>query len=231
MTGETGKLTFHVFKDQGFRQEDPAKKFVAPINPEQFSQSFKIEYDEKQPQGTQELDPKYKKSKAQELSLDFTLDGTGVVPDKENPGEFHRDVPAQVRRFLDAVYVMNKETHKPNFLKIIWGSFIFKGTLIECQINYTLLSPEGIPLRAKLTTKYLGFVEKDYRVKKEGKKSPDITHVRKVKGGDRLDQMTYGIYNDPAYYLEVARVNNLSSLRRLETNQDLIFPPVEKTRK
>ena len=231
MTGETGKLTFHVFKDKRFQREDTAKKFVAPINPEQFSQSFKVEHDDKQAQGTQELDPKFKKTKPQELSLDFTLDGTGVVPDKENPGEFHREVPDQVRRFLEAVYIMKKDTHKPAFLKIIWGSFIFKGLLTECQVNYNLFSPEGKPLRAKLSTKYLGYVEQELRVKKEGKQSPDITHVRKVKGDDRLDQLTYAIYNDPAYYLEVARVNNLSSVRRLDTNRDLIFPPVEKTRK
>lgn len=40
--------------------------------------------------------------------------------------------------------------------------------------------------------------------------------------------MTKRIYGDSKYYLEVARVNKLTTFRKLKTGQQLIFPPIQK---
>jgi len=141
-------------------------------------------------------------------------------------------VTQKVQDLLQLIYVMNPDTHKPNFLRLLWGDFSFGNSsgfnclLKDLQINYTLFSPEGKPLRAKLSATFMRYVEPELRVREEGKNSPDVTHLRKVKAGDTLPLMTYDIYRDPTYYLQVAKVNGLVNFRRLKNNQDLRFPPL-----
>jgi hypothetical protein len=233
-TGELTKVKLEVYKDDRYQSKIGA--FDLPINPEQFSQQFQIEYNRSQDQGSQHSDLKYKFTLPQELKLDFTLDGTGVVPDKQNSGKFHRDVVGQLQEFFRLTYKMNPETHKPNFLRLLWGDFSFgygeygfNCLLTNLQINYTLFAPDGKPLRAKLSATFSSYVEPKRRLREENKKSPDLTHQRKVTAGDTLPLMTYRIYDDPSYYLQIAKVNGLVNFRRLATNIDLRFPPLEKT--
>lgn len=238
-TGELTKVEIQAFKDKKFKHKIKNAKFELPINPEQFSQSFKVEYDFQQNQGSQGNNPKFKFTHPEELKLDFTFDGTGVVPVKGVARSFHNNVVEQVEEFLKVVYNMKAKTHKPNFLRLVWGNFSFgskfgaaKGfdcILKDLQINYTLFKKDGSPLRAKLSATFVHYIEPKRRVREQNNNSPDLTHLRKVKAGDTLPLMTYGIYEDPSYYLQVAKANNLINFRRLETNTDLRFPPIDKT--
>jgi nucleoid-associated protein YgaU len=128
---------------------------------------------------------------------------------------------------------MNSSTHKPNFLRLLWGDFSF-GTrngfdciLKNLSITYPLFDANGKPLRAKLSATFLNYIEQVRRVREEGKNSPDVTHLRKVKEKDSLPLMAHNIYGDASYYLQVAKVNGLINFRRLRTNQDLRFPPID----
>ncbi len=233
-TGELIKVKLEIYKDD--RYQSKIGYFDLPINPEQFSQQFQVEYNRQQAQGSQQNDLTYKFTPPQEIKLDFIFDGTGVVPDKQNPGKFHRDVVGQIEKFFRLTYQMNPETHKPNFLRLLWGEFSFgygkygfDCVLTNVQVNYTLFTPDGKPLRAKLSATFASYVEMKKRLQEENKKSPDLTHQRKVTAGDTLPVMTYRIYDDPSYYLQIAKVNGLVNFRRLKTNTDLRFPPLDKT--
>lgn len=234
MTGELTKVEIRAFKDKSYSEE--IGKFVLPINPEQFSQTFKIQHNTEQAQGSQGNDPEFTFTPPEDLKLDFTLDGTGVVPIKGEAGQFHRDVAQKVQDLLQLIYVMNPDTHKPNFLRLLWGDFSFGNTsgfnciLKDLQINYTLFSPEGKPLRAKLSATFARYVEPELRVREEGKNSPDVTHLRRVTAGDTLPLMTYRIYRDASYYLQVAKVNGLVNFRRLRANDVVRFPPLKEER-
>lgn len=231
--GELAKVEIRAFKDKNYTQ--PLGKFELPINPEQFSQSFKVSYDRQQAAGSQGTDPEFKVTKPEELVLNFTIDGTGVVPVKGQANAFHKDVTGQVEEFLKLVYVMNSETHKPNFLRLLWGNVSFGDQnsfdciLKDLTIDYTLFASDGKPLRAKLKATFLSYVEAGRRIREEGKKSPDVTHVRTVKAGENLPLMTHRIYGDQSYYLQVAKANGLVNFRRLRTNTNLQFPPIDKT--
>lgn len=247
MTGQLTKVVILAFDDKKYTKS--IGLFELPINPEQFSQAFKVEYDLQQVKGSQGNDPKFKFTRPEELKLDFTFDGTGVVPvnrqtsKADQPRQFYKDVVEQVQAFLSVVYVMNSEAHKPNFLRLLWGSFSFGSKIsgnedgasgFDCilkdlQINYTLFAPDGRPLRAKISATFVNYIEQVRRVREQGNNSPDITHLRKVKAGDTLPLMTHKVYGDPSYYLQVAKVNGLVNFRRLATNTDLRFPPIEKT--
>lgn len=233
MTGELTKVEIRAFKDKTYSEE--IGKFVLPINPEQLSQTFKIAYDDKQAQGGQGNDPKFKATPPEDLKLDFTLDATGVIPVKEEAGAFHRDITQQIRDLLKLTYEMNPETHKPNFLRVLWGDLSFgdKKDAFNCmlqdlQINYTLFSPSGKPLRAKISATFKHYVEQNRRVREQGKSSPDVTHVRQVQAGDTLPLMAYRIYGDAKHYPTVARANGLINFRRLARSQQITFPPLPK---
>jgi len=95
-------------------------------------------------------------------------------------------------------------------------------------INFKLFRPDGTPLRAVAKAKFTSTVENELRVRQEKKKSPDITHTRIAKTGDTLPMMAYQVYEDPSYYLQVAKANKLYNFRRLEPGTKIFFPPIEK---
>ncbi|PSR18570.1 hypothetical protein C8255_06715 [filamentous cyanobacterium CCP3] len=230
MMGELAKVEIRAFKDKTFRNE--LGKFELPINPEQFSQSFRVAYDQKQSAGADGNDPEFKAMKPEELVLNFTIDGTGVVPIKGKAGAFHKDVTEQVEQFLKLAYVMNGETHRPNFLRLLWGKVSFGDQnsfdciLKDLNIDYTLFSANGKPLRAKLKATFISYIEAARRVREEGKQSPDVTHMRMVEASSTLPLMTEQIYGDQTYYLQVAKANGLVNFRKLKTSKTLRFPPI-----
>jgi nucleoid-associated protein YgaU len=123
---------------------------------------------------------------------------------------------------------MDGSIHEPKFLKIEWGTLIFKCRLKSVNISYTLFDKAGKPLRAELDTTFVSDLKDSERVKAENKTSPDLTHKRIVRAHDTLPLMCKEIYGTEGYYLQVARANKLDNFRNLQLGQELFFPPVEK---
>jgi hypothetical protein len=229
MSGALNKVKIHSFLDKRYNEKD--LEFTLPINPEQYSQTFKVAYDLQQARGSQGTDPRFESTAPEELKLDFVFDGTGTVSGyelKDGNKPENREVTKQIEEFLKVVYDMSGQIHKPKFLKVVWGNFSFDAVLTNLQINYTLFKPDGSPLRAKLSATFTNYIEQVRRTREEGKSSPDLTHVRTVREGDHLPLMTHKIYHDAGFYLEVARVNGLTNFRKLRAHAELFFPPVAK---
>jgi len=135
----------------------------------------------------------------------------------------------QLEDFQKTVYYMEGEIHRPRFLKIFWGKEInFPCVLSQLDINYTLFYPDGSPLRIKISATFLKYLSEKKREAEQKKKSPDLTHERIARLGDRLDLLTYNIYNDSKYFMQVATANRLTSVRKLPTGLKLFFPPFNK---
>ena len=220
------KMYILAYEDKKFNKKAEQHKFVIPINPDKYSENRKIEYDRSQGTGNQGTDPKFKGTAPEELRLEFLFDGTGTVM-----GNVLNDTPVatQVKDFLAVVYDMGGEIHKPHFLQIFWGEYLkFNCILTNLDINYTLFSRTGAPLRAKLNATFLNYIEQERRVREENKSSPDLTHVQAVKSGDRLPLMTHDIYGDGNLYMKVAKVNNLTSFRNLKPGAGIVFPTLDK---
>lgn len=233
MDGELAQVTILAFKDKTYQNE--VGRFKLPINPEGLTQLFETSYDRRQPGGAQGGNPLFKVIKPETLSLKFTLDGTGVVPVKGKPNTFHKDVAEQVKALLNLVYDMNGQTHRPNFLRLLWGEGAFGAVgsfdciLGKLNINYTLFAPNGKPLRAKLDADFIQYAEPKKRSRRQRKGSPDITHVCTVRARETLPLLTQRIYGDQSYYLQVAKANGLINFRQLKTSTHLRFPPIDKT--
>lgn len=221
------KLVVVAYKDKTYRTRDTIDPYFVPVNPETYSQNYKVEYDLRRGHGNQGTDAKFKSTVPEELQLEFLLDGTGTVQGYYNPDS--ETVQQQFTRFKDTVYSMNGNIHRPRFLKVFWGDFVFPCILTNMDVKYTLFDPEGRPLRAKLNCTFVNYVAQEERVARENKRSPDLTHLREVEEGNRLDLMANEVYNDSQYILQLAKANGLTSFRNLKPGTEIVFPPFDKT--
>lgn len=236
--GKLKKLIIRCFKDNKFKQEIKELKYTALLNPEKYSQTYKTEYKKEQASGNSATDPKFTRSLPSDLDFEFLFDRTGVLvhygddPEASSDDTVYKDqgkgIIDDIANFKKAVFDYNGDKHKPNYLWISWGSLTFQGILTELAIEYKLFRPDGTPIRATAKVKFISHVEAEKRAAGENNQSPDLTHYRKVKGGDTLPLMTHRIYGDSKYYLEVAKANEMVNFRKLTAGQELFFPPLKK---
>jgi len=142
-----------------------------------------------------------------------------------------KDIQSGIEEFKKTVYKIEGDIHRPNFLKLIWGDLSFNCVLKELKIDYTLFKPDGTPLRAMVNATFMQVVDEKRRSAEQGKNSPDLTHIRYVKEGDTLPYMSYKIYGDASYYIQVAKFNGLRNFRSIKPNMRIVFPPIDKTAK
>lgn len=236
MSGELIKLQIKAYSDEQFSEEVSEGEFKTLLNPENYTFKYKIEQNDDQAPGTSSSAPRFNKALPEDLDLEFIFDRTGVITNYGAPGssddKTFKDegggVIEDVEKFKKVVFDYNGDEHKPNYLIISWGTLLFKGSLTEMDITFKLFKADGTPLRAVAKAKFKGFVEDDLRVAMENNSSPDLTHLRIVKEGDTLPLMTYRIYGDSKYYLEVAKSNRISNFRKLRVGQEILFPPIKK---
>lgn len=225
MPGELEKLKVVAYSDPAFNNKIADGEFSTLMNPEKYTYHYKIESDDTQAAGTSTVSPKFSKKLPENLELDFVFDRSGVINGYESSDDGIID---DIEKFKKVILDYNGDEHKPNYLIISWGTLLFKGSLTEMDVEFKLFKPDGTPVRAVAKAKFQGFVEDDLRAAKENNKSPDLTHYRIVKEGDTLPLMTFQIYGDSKYYLEVAKANNIVNFRKLKTGQQIFFPPLQK---
>ena len=115
--GTLEKLTVLAYTKADY-SGDPVGRFEAYVNPSELTASYEMEYDSAQGSGTTSSRMNFKKVKPGELSLTFFLDGTGA---SGRP----LDVQKAVESF-QAVTGYNGDIHRPNYLKVIWGTIQVK---------------------------------------------------------------------------------------------------------
>jgi Contractile injection system tube protein len=225
------KLVIRSFENRDFSGEDPNKKFTTPINPESFTQTFKVNADTSQGHGNPGTEARYKSTEPEQLRLEFVLDGTKTMEGYggDNKDYISKKVHDQLDDLKNCVYNFDGKIHRPRFLIVMWGSEInFNCVLSNLDLNYTLFEPDGSPLRVKVNATFLAHKSREQLLAESRASSPDLTHYRKVKQGDRLDLLSNSIYNDSKYFMQVGKVNGLTTIRQVKPGTDLYFPPFDK---
>lgn len=229
LTGKLEKMLILAFSDSkktesgGLAEADDS--FEALINPESYTLAYKLKFSNGgQGQGTSGKQLKYEYTEPAEMAFEFLFDNTGIIDGKPRDS-----VADDLKRFREVIIDYKGDAHEPRHFKLVWGDHsIFKGRVTSVEITHKLFNAAGTPIRAVAKVTFKSSIEEEKRAAKEDKKSPDLTHIRKVKAGDTLPQLCYAIYGDPRYYLQVAAENGLENFRDLEPGRDLIFPPIEK---
>jgi Contractile injection system tube protein len=237
MAGKLEPITITAYSDKKLQNKvNGVNTFTFPINPEQYTQQYKIELDQSRPGGSSAPAGQYKSTDPEQLQLEFLVDSTGALDEYYKNSELiGLSARKQVEMFMKLAYVVNGDTHKPNYLKVQWGEngFMYAQHSFDCylsqlDIQYTLFDRTGEPIRAKVKTTFTRYVEQEKEAQTTNRKSPDLTHVRTVQDGDRLPLMTVNLLGDQSYYLKVAMANNLTSFRNLTVGSEIFFPPIEK---
>ena len=228
------KVVIVPYTDKNFNQRDSVGLFALPVNPETYTRTFKVEYDTRRGQGNQGTNPKFKSAPPEELKLEFMFDSTGTIMGyhynlgSDEDMEEGKAVDKQICKFLKTVYKVSGNTHKPNYLKIFWGTLQFPCVMTNVDINYTLFNEFGNPIRAKASATFKQYLSPDFREREAKKCSPDVTHQQLIKAGDRIDILVEDVYNTTGYVLSVARANDLTSIRQLPIGTQFVLPPLEK---
>lgn len=227
-TGKLEKLLILAFenseKAESGTKKEAKESFEALINPETYTLEYKVKTADGQGQGTSGAQVKFEYTLPEELTFEFLFDNTGIIDGKPND----KGVAEDVDRFRKMLTGYQGDSHEPYHLKIVWGDLVFTCRAIELSLTHKLFNPDGKPIRTVAKVKFKKSTEDKKRSRKEKKTSPDLTHLRKVKAGDTLPLLCFDIYGDPKYYLQVARMNELTNFRSLKPGTDLIFPPIDK---
>jgi len=214
-------------------QPEPKDTFTVMFNPETISMKHENVFQKFQGINTSGRTANYSHSRSDELELELVLDGTGVTDYglATLVGKGTDSVSKQIETFLNCCFYMDGKLHEPKYLKIQWGDGLladFDCRLQSVSIEYTSFDRNGAPLRAKLATSFQEDLDSSKRLRKEGKSSPDLSHVRIVRSGDTLPLLSKEIYGTSEFYLRVAEANNLDDFRNLRPGQEIIFPPLQK---
>lgn len=207
-----------VDKDSGLPNGIP---FITMFNPEQIGMEEKLVWMEKTSPGQESSEYTYIKTRGRSFSIEILLDGTGV-----NTNGAKIPVPAQVLLFRTATSRIVGSEHRPNLLLLQYGTLAINCVLTASTVTYTAFDMFGVPIRAKIKADFAERVAGGLSNILSMLSSPDLTHQVEVKAYDLLPVLTYNVYKDQRYYLQVARINKLKNFRKLKPGTVLTFPPV-----
>ena len=199
-------------------------------NPENFSITSKTIYKKREAPGDSGTQLDFDRIESGEVSFEFLFDATGASINSIN-GEVAKalgGVDIEIELFLALLQTREPDTHQTRTVTLIWGTFIMQAKLTSATVNYTLFSPLGRPLRAKVSAT---FKEQKPRLLQQAFSklfSADLTHVRIVKTGETLPYIANDVYGDSKYYIELAKVNGLKNFRFIAPGTELVLPPLDK---
>lgn len=162
----------------------------------------------------------------QTFAFETTLDATGVLPEDEDVA----NVQDLIDELEDHLYLYNSEGHRPPYVMIVWGEVIFRGQLSKMETQFTMFGANGLPLRAKVSLAFCGFMPDAEERKRAGKSSPDMSHIVVLQAGETIASVCQRIYGDSLLVDEVAKLNGLSGFRKVVAGTELLFPHLKKGR-
>lgn len=232
--GKVEKMQIQAFSDATESRQPVTEPYTFLVNPSTYTERFAVQYNEDQAPGTSGTELKYQGQSPDDWEFELLIDGTGVVKDASALnisliGDVSPvDVTAEIAKLKAATVDVNSSIHRNAYLVVSWGNRdVFKGSLTSLDLNYKLFKPDGTPLRVIATVRLRAWISDEERTRKDSLQSPDITHERIMKAGDKFALMGYRIYNDSRYYMDVARANGLNSFRKIPVGRALKFPPLK----
>ena len=231
------KMTISAYPDEEYKDGDEISvlggddAFEMMYNPDSYNQEYKNNYVKRNTQGnTGTL--VFTHTEPESIDFEFLFDATGAsVSGSSNITDQilkDRRTDKVIQHFLGISYKRSGETHQPNFLKLRWGDFEFRGILENATVTHKMFDTDGYPIRSTVKCTFRKHTSLKEQAAEERRNSPDMTHYRLVKEGDTLPLIAHRIYGDASLYLELARINRLINFRDLKAGQRLILPPIDK---
>jgi LysM repeat protein len=119
---------------------------------------------------------------------------------------------------------LNSELHAPPIVRFTWDRQVFVGVLESLNITYVLFTPEGVPLRAKLSVALKEYRPAAVQVKEKPTSSPDFEKTYVVRRGDMLSSIAAAVYQEASFWREIAKANRIQDPRVLQPGRVLTLP-------
>lgn len=243
-------ITAHQLRDctDGAKKE---KTFKVQVNPEKIEYSFGYKGVGEEKKGGEghtlsgpgQSGPVTGFTAYQEMGMKFVFhaDATGLLP-IDDEDEFTNGGKPSIRNHLNklqnTVYGYDEEIHGPPYLKLVWGKVfpnsntkegennpaVYKAQLKSCNVEITLFSLKGEPIKAKITLELQSQMAPEERPLG---KSPDLTHYYEITEGDKMTSYCNYIYGryDSKICSAVAEYNNMIDWK-LKGGTKVIFPSI-----
>lgn len=221
------KMKILAYQDNTYTTKASKGTYYAVINPKNWSESFSVQLGKSTPLGAPTTERKFLGIKPSSIDVNLFFDGTGLVS-TISKSEKSKSVWDQIQDLKGVVYKMDGDSHQPNYLRLIWGKMRFQGRVETLNVEYSLIDPNGNPIRANVKLNLSSAENLKTAEQRVKKNSPDMTHILKTDSGSVLPLMCNDVYKRPEMYIKVARRNDLDQFRRLPEGVSLTFPPVEK---
>jgi hypothetical protein len=132
---------------------------------------------------------------------------------------------AYVNKVRDLMKIQ-KESHAPPIVIFVWSTNEFRGVVDSLNVSYTLFTPEGIPLRAKLSLTLKEYRPVEIQLKARPQLSPDVEKTWVVRRGDKYSSIAAAVYRDPAQWRAIAQANQVKDPRVLKPGTVLTLPKI-----
>jgi hypothetical protein len=119
---------------------------------------------------------------------------------------------------------INIELHAPPIVRLVWNGQVFVGVIESLNITYTLFTPAGMPIRAKLALALKEYRPAAVQVKERPTASPDFDKTWTVRRGDTLTGIAGALYRDCTRWRDIARANAITDPRSLAPGRVLAIP-------
>jgi hypothetical protein len=179
------------------------------------------------------------KAGAQTLQLSLIFDTYGLSDGKGT----EKDVSLETDKLWELMRV--SETARPEgrhsnpqdkreapLVAFSWGVFFFVSYITNMTQKFTLFTPKGIPVRAKVDITFTQFIDVNDRRTAEGQNPTSgggpINRVHRVVAGDRLDLIAQDVYRDPTRWRQIASFNGIVDPLGIRPGQVLAIPFLEE---
>jgi nucleoid-associated protein YgaU len=200
----------------------------ALFNPEKYTVSKSVQFAEIGIPGLDSPVVQYVRGQNERITMELFFDTTdnGMV-----------DNVVDVRTKTLAIYKLlkvNTDTHAPLRVLLKWGDagqLTSFGTSIPPWLvlesvseEFTVFSPSGVPLRARLQVAFREAWTIEEQLQETPRHSSDRTSLRRAKRGETLSHIAAEEYNDPREWRAIADANDLGNPRFLEPGMLLTIP-------
>ena len=206
----------------------------ARFNPERYTISKSVQIAEITIPGLDSPVQQFVRGQTEKASFELHFDTTefGTVSSVKDV----RELTGPVYKLLKVA----KETHAPPRCRIEWGAggkLISFGTnespwcLLESVTEeFTLFSPSGIPLRAKLNVTFREAWTIEQQLKETPRHSGDRSKSRPLRAGQTLSHLAYQEYGDAGQWRPIAEANDLDNPLDVAPGQVLRVPRITGAR-
>lgn len=194
-------------------QPSSAQKIHVMFNPEEYTLNKDVNYARIGVPGLNSPVQQFVHGNLQTLDMELFLDTY----------EAQTDVRPLTRLITDLL-IVDPATHAPPVLLFTWSSLSFVCVLSRVTQRFVMFLPDGRPVRARLQVTFTEFADPLLQAMAQKNETADYTKLHVVSEGETLNLIASRVYDDPALWRPIARVNALEDPRSLRVGQQLVIP-------